>query len=143
MHEMGIVTNINGTMAIVKVSKRNSCCEDCEKEICDISEDGIETEAINMAGAKIGQKVKLVMKSYTFIKGTILIYIVPVIALIAGSILGNLYLPGYFIGTDPDLLAVIGGFLLFFASLMGVKIILSKMEKKTESKSVIESIVEV
>ncbi|MEN8264256.1 MAG: SoxR reducing system RseC family protein [Nitrospirota bacterium] len=143
MNETGIVTNINGTMAIVKVSKRNSCCESCEKEICDISEDGIETEAINMAGAKIGQKVKLVMKSYTFVKGAILIYIVPILALIAGSILGKTYLPGYFTGTDSDLLAAIGGFLLFFASLIVVKLILSRMEKKTESKSVIESIVEV
>ena len=143
MHETGIVTNINGTMAIVKVPKRSSCCENCEKEICDISEDGIETEAINMAGAKIGQKVKLVMKSYTFVKGAILIFIVPVIALIAGAIFGKMYLPGYFTGTDSDLLAAIGGFLIFFASLILVKLILNRMEKKTESKSVIESIVEV
>ena len=143
MHETGIVTNINGAMAIVKVPKRSSCCESCEKEICDISEDGIETEAINMAGAKIGQKVKLVMKSYTFVKGAILLYIVPLVALIAGSILGKMYLPGYFSGTDSDLLAAIGGFLLFFASLILVKLIFNRMEKKTESKSVIESIVEV
>jgi sigma-E factor negative regulatory protein RseC len=142
MHEMGIVKSINGATAIVKVSKKTSCCESCEKDICDISEDGIETEAINEAGAKAGQKVKLVMKSYTFVKGAIVIYIIPVSALIAGAILGNLYLPGHFSETDPDLLAVLGGFLLFFASLVLVKLIVSRMEKKTEYKSVIESIME-
>jgi sigma-E factor negative regulatory protein RseC len=142
MHEMGIVKSVNGATAIVKVSKKTSCCESCEKDICDISEDGIETEAINEAGAKTGQKVKLVMKSYTFVKGAIVIYIIPVSALIAGAILGNLYLPGHFSETDPDLLAVLGGFLLFFASLVLVKLIVSRMEKKTEYKSVIESIME-
>lgn len=142
MHEIGIIKSIDGMTAVVKVSKRNSCCESCEKEICDISEDGVETEAINMAGAKIGQKVKLVMKSYTFVKGIILFYIAPVIALIAGAILGKIYLPRYFTGTDSDLLAAFGGFLLFFASFTLVKLILNRMEKKTESRSVVESIVE-
>jgi sigma-E factor negative regulatory protein RseC len=142
MHEIGIVKSIDGVKAIVKVSKKSSCCESCEKEICDISEDGIETEAINEAGASIGQKVKLVMKSYTFVKGALVIYILPIIALIAGAILGNLYLPGYFSETDSDLLAALGSFLLFFASLILVKLIVSRMEKKTEYKSVIESIME-
>ncbi len=142
MHEMGIVKSINGATAIVKVSKRTSCCESCEKDICDITEDGNETEAINEAGAKIGQKVKLVMKPYTFVKGAIVFYIVPVCALIAGAILGEMYLPGQFSETDPDLLAALGAFLLFFASLVLVKLIVSSMEKKTEYKSVIESIME-
>ena len=142
MHEMGIVKSIDGATAIVKVSKRTSCCESCEKDICDISEDGNETEAINEAGAKAGQKVKLVMKPYTFVKGAIVIYILPISALIAGAILGKMYLPGYFSGTDPDLLAVFGGFLLFLVSLLLVKLIVSRMEKKTEYKSVIESIME-
>jgi sigma-E factor negative regulatory protein RseC len=142
MHEMGIVKSINGATAIVKVSKRTSCCESCEKDICDITEDGNETEAINEAGAKTGQKVKLVMKPYTFVKGAIVIYILPISALIAGAIFGKMYFPRYFSGTDSELLAAAGGFLFFFASLILVKLIVNKMEKKTEYKSVIESVME-
>ena len=142
MEEVGIVKSIDGVTAKVVISRKNSCCESCVKDTCDLPENEIETEAINSAGAKVGQKVKIVMKSYTYYKGAMLIYVLPVIALITGSILGKIYLPGYFSQTDSDLLAVLGGFSLFFLSLISVKIISGRMNKKTEYKSIIESIVE-
>ena len=60
MEETGIVKSIDGVIAKVLVSRKSSCCESCEKDSCDIPENGIETEAINTAGAKVGQKVKIV-----------------------------------------------------------------------------------
>jgi sigma-E factor negative regulatory protein RseC len=142
MYEIGIVKSIDGTIAKVVVARKSSCCESCEKEICDIPENGVETEAVNTAGAKVGQKVKVVMKSYTYVKGAMIIYVLPVVALIAGAILGKMYLPSFWGGVDSDLLAALAGFLTLFTSLILVKIISSRMDKKTENKSVIESVVE-
>ncbi len=141
MDEIGIVKSVDGVTAKVIFSRKSSCCESCEKETCDIPEDGIETEAINAAGAKVGQRVKVVMRSYTFVKGAMVIYVLPVFALIAGAILGKIYLPLFWGGVDSDLLAALAGFLTLFASLILVKIISNRMDKKTENKSVIESII--
>lgn len=142
MEELGIVKSIDGLTARVVVSRKSSCCESCEKDTCDIPDEGLETEAINAVNAKIGQKVKIVMKSHTYLKGALLIYILPVFALIGGAILGKIYLPAYIDVKDTELLAALGGFIAFFVSLMLIKIMAGRMNKKTEYKSVIESIVE-
>ncbi len=140
MEEIGIVKSIDGAMAKVMVARKSGCCDNCEKDLCDIPENGIVTEAINSAHAAVGQKVKITMKSYTYFKGALIIYILPVVALILGAILGKIYLPSYFHGIDSELLAALGGFFAFFASLIVVKILSSRMDRKTEYKSVIETI---
>jgi sigma-E factor negative regulatory protein RseC len=141
MEETGIVKSVDGINARVLVSRKNSCCESCEKDSCDIPENGIETEALNAAGAGVGQKVKVVMKTYTYIKGTLLFYAFPVMALFAGAISGKVYLPFYINSFDSELLSAIGGFFAFITSLLVVKLIMSGMNKKTQYKSVIEEII--
>ncbi len=143
MQEIGIVKSIEGSTARVMISREGSPCESCAQDACSIPEKGIETEAVNIAGAKAGQKVNVAMTSYTYYKGALLIYVLPVVALIGGAILGNMYLPAYIHVNDPDVLAVIGGFSAFIISLLAVKIIMSKLNKKTAYQSVIVSIVEV
>lgn len=141
MQETGIVRSINGIHATVIISRKNSCCESCEKDTCYLPENGNETEAVNAAAAAVGQTVMVVMKSYTYIKGTLLIYAFPVISLFAGAILGKVYLPAYTNRLDSELLSAIGGFFAFIASLLVVKLIVSRMNRKTEHKSVIEEII--
>ncbi len=142
MQEIGTVKSIDGHFAKVVLSRRSSCCDSCEKDSCDIPEEGVETEAINQAGAKVGQRVKVVMKPYTFLKGALILYAFPILALFVGAFLGKAYLNRVFEGTDSELLAAIGAIVAFVASLLIVKIISGKMARKTEYKSVIESIVE-
>lgn len=142
MEEIGIVKSVDGPLARVVLSRRGSCCDSCEKESCDIPEEGVETEAINKAGAKVGQRVKVVMEPYTFIKGALILYVFPLIALFAGAFLGKIYLSRVFEKTDSELLAAIGAIVAFLASLLIVKLLSGRMSKKTEYRSVIESIVE-
>jgi sigma-E factor negative regulatory protein RseC len=142
MQEIGIITSIVGSTARVMISREASPCENCTQDTCTIPEKGIETEALNVAGAKVGQKVKVIMTSYTYYKGALLIYVLPVVALIGGAILGKIYLPSYINVKDTDLLAASGGFYAFIVSLLAVKVVLSKINKKTEYQSVIESIVD-
>jgi len=142
MEEIGIVKSVDGMMARVVLARKGSCCESCEKDICEIPEEGVETEAINQAGARVGQKVKVVMKPYTFIKGALLLYLFPVIMLFLGAFAGKVYLSRLFEGTDSELLAAVGSLITFFISLLFVKIISARMSKKTEYRSVIEAIVE-
>jgi positive regulator of sigma E activity len=141
IEERGIDHSIDGLTAKVIVSRKKNCCVNCEKDSCDIPEDGIETEAINKAGAAAGQKVKIVMKSFTYAKGSFFFYLFPAFALISGAIPGKTYLPLYNSSMDLELLSAIGGFTSFFASILLVKMFISRMNKKIENKSVIENII--
>jgi sigma-E factor negative regulatory protein RseC len=142
MESVGIVKSTDGHMAKVIVEMQGGCCDKCEKQSCDIAEKGVETEAVNAARAVEGQKVKVVMTPHTYVQGALVLYVFPVVALILGAIIGQMYLPSFMSIADPELLAALGGFVLFFVSLIIVKILSDRMEKKTEYKSVIQSIIE-
>jgi sigma-E factor negative regulatory protein RseC len=141
MQEIGIVKSVDGPIAKVLIARKSSCCDKCEKDVCDIPEDGVETEAINTAGAEVGQRVRVVMKSFTYVKGAVVLYVLPIFALILGAILGKMYLPSIYADVDSELLAAAGGFSAFFLSFLPVKILSSRMNKNTASRSVIESVV--
>ncbi len=141
MESVGVVKSTNGHMAKVLVEMQGGCCDKCEKQTCDIVEKGVETEAVNTARAVAGQKVKVVMTSHTYVKGALILYVFPVVALILGAIIGQIYLPSFMSSADPDLLAAFGGFVFLSVSLVIVKIVSSIMRKKTEYKSVIQSII--
>ncbi len=115
MDEIGVVKSTEGDIAKVIV-ERKSVCDQCEQNTCLITDKGAEIEAINYINAKEGQKVKIAMKPYTYLKGTILIYGVPVIALIIGAIFGKGFLTQVFTDFDPDVLSAISGFSALIAS---------------------------
>jgi sigma-E factor negative regulatory protein RseC len=141
MTNVGVVKSVEGNLAKVFVGA--GCCGSCQKDSCDIgTARGHETEAINLVHAKVGQKVRIDIKALAFLKGVLVLYALPFIALLTGAILGRAYLPAYFRGTSPDVLSAAGGFFLFLISLLTARFYSRKMEKKAEDKPVIESIIE-
>jgi sigma-E factor negative regulatory protein RseC len=142
MMSIGIVKSVDGPTAKVIVEAAASCCDRCEKDYCDISTSGVETEALNAVHARVGQKVRLSMKTYTYVKGALVLYALPVIALFIGALLGMVYLPAYFPGAGRDALSAAGAFVLFLVSLFPVILLSRNMEKKSEDRSVIEAILE-
>jgi len=142
MSETGIVKKTEGAYARVLVMRKASCCENCGKDSCDVPEQGVETEALNTIGAVKGQTVRVAMRPQTYYKGAMLIYILPVAALIGGAIAGQVYLPSLFDVQDTELMAAAGGFGAFFVSLIIVKLLAGISGKKKVNSPVIESIVE-
>lgn len=140
MDEVGIVKSINGAIAVVSV-ERKSACDSC-KAGCNVSDSGVEIEAFNKAKAAVGQKVRVKMEPYLYLKGSILIYGMPAIALIIGAIIGKEYLSGFFKGSDPDIVSAISGFGMLILSFIAVRLLSARLEKKTEYKPVIEEIIE-
>jgi len=141
MEEVGVVKSIDGITAKVIV-ERKSACDKCKEGICHVSDGGAIIEALNIANAKEGQRVKVVFRSYTYLKGTILIYGLPALALIIGAVLGKEFLPRIFSGVDPDMLSAVGGFGLFILTFIAARLFSLRMEKKTEYKPVVEEILE-
>ncbi len=141
MEEIGIVKSVDGVKAKV-VIRKSSACDHCVKDECDMEGNNFEVEAINAANASVGQTVKIVMKAQTYIKGALLLYVLPIFALFVGAIFGKMFLPDAIKGIGPEAAAVIGGFILMALSFLLIKIASSRMEKKTEYQSVIEEIIQ-
>lgn len=139
MDEIGVVKTVSGVLAKVAV-ERKSGCDSC-KAGCKVTEAGAEIEAFNQAKAAVGQTVKVSMKSYSYLKGSILVYGIPALALIVGAVIGKEFFAGYFTKTDPDSVSAIFGFGALILSFILVRILGGRMEKKTEYKPVIVEII--
>lgn len=135
-----MVTSVEGPMARVLV-ERKSACDKCSAGTCTLTGEGAELEALNDARAEVGQKVKVALKPYTYLKGTMMLYGLPALALVVGAVLGKEYFSGWFEGTDPDGVSAISAFGFFALSLLVVKLWSKRAEKKVQYKPVIEEII--
>jgi sigma-E factor negative regulatory protein RseC len=141
MEETGVVRELLGPKAVVLV-KRQSACDSCASGgSCSGTQHGMEIEAYNNAGAEVGDTVRINFKSFTYLKGTILIYGIPALALIVGAVLGKDVLSGYWPAIDADLASAIGGFGLMGVSVVLIKLVIRRFEKKKELIPVIEEII--
>jgi sigma-E factor negative regulatory protein RseC len=89
--EPGIVKRAIGTKAWV-VTTRSEMCEACASQgACKVLGGGkeMEVEAINTAQAKPGDQVLLTLEDQSLIKLSFLVYMFPILALIAGAALGQ------------------------------------------------------
>lgn len=139
MEEVGVIKSIEGMVATVSVPKK-SVCEGCSLGICRPEDQTMEIEALNHVNARVGQKVKIVMKTYTYLKGSIIVYGIPALALIIGAILGKEVFSKYFREMDPDILSAVFGFGAFVIFFLLIKLWSGRVEKKMESKPFIEEI---
>jgi sigma-E factor negative regulatory protein RseC len=140
MEETGLVIKVEGRRAFVAV-ERKSACESCPASaICKPTEEGSLIEAINEAGAQIGDRVIVSLKAFSYLKGSIIAYGIPALSLIAGAVMGKEILKG-FVKLDPELLSAIGGLVFFTLSFVIIKLFSKKFDRKTEYIPVIEKII--
>jgi sigma-E factor negative regulatory protein RseC len=104
----GIVLEVNGRTARVKAS-RHSDCENCGA--CPGNQ-AIVVEALNAAGAKPGQRVAIEIQEVNMLKAAFVVYMVPLLAAVAGALAGNY--ASVCLGTGSMPAAITGG-VVFFA----------------------------
>lgn len=127
------------TVHAVVVVDRKSACDQC-KMGCKVTGEGAEIEALNLAHARVGQKVRVRMKPYTYLKGSLLLYGMPAVALVAGAVVGREWIAPILGALDRDLVSAVSGLALCFISFLLAKIISSRIEKNVEYKPVIDEI---
>ena len=76
----------------------------------------MEVEAINEAGARIGDQVVIGFKTASLMKVSFLLYIFPILGLIAGAIVGEAVAPYFSMNKSLSAL-LIGGFVFFLCYL--------------------------
>ena len=118
----GIVTKVDSSTAWVKCTK-SAACESCKaKGFCDTvggSDDDVEVEAINAAKAKVDDRVTISFKTSSLLKASFLVYMVPVLFLILGVIIGDKIAPIF--NYDRSIFSMLVGLFSLLAAFFVVK----------------------
>ena len=116
--EQGTVIRIDTHTAWIKTTKTGACESCSAKSSCHALGGGkeVEVEAINEAGAHIGDQVVIGFETAALMKISFLLYIFPILGLIAGAIVGDALAP-YFSMNNSLSSILIGGFVFFLCYL--------------------------
>jgi sigma-E factor negative regulatory protein RseC len=132
----GVVTKVDSSTAWVKCTK-SAACESCKaKGFCDTmgggSDDDVEVEAINVVGAKVDDRVTISFETSSLLKVSFLVYMVPVLFLILGVVIGDKIAPIF--NYDRSIFSMLVGFLFLFAAFVFVKAKGKELSKKDAYK---------
>jgi sigma-E factor negative regulatory protein RseC len=130
--EEGIVIKIDSETAWVKTTKTSACKACAARSSCHSlgGAKEMEVEAINRAGAKVGQKVVLSFDTSPLLKATFLLYVFPIIAMLVGALIGQKM--AISLNFDTSMLSAIMGFSFFGLTLLFVRSKGNKLAKKDE-----------
>ncbi|ABW19246.1 SoxR reducing system RseC family protein [Alkaliphilus oremlandii] len=111
MRQCGVIISIDGERAKVSLQKQ-SACGDCKG--CRWGEDNMkmEVEAINRIKAKVGDRVEIDMEHQNVLAAAFIAYVIPLITLILGVILGSMILDKIDIVQNKEVGAGIFGLVL-------------------------------
>lgn len=123
MEEHGVIVECKGATALVK-TRRGTSCESCKskKECKPVEQDDMLLEVENTIGAEVGQNVVFTVGAGSILKAGVLFYLVPVLSFIAGVVLGQAVLAGFFPNVNADLVSGLFGAFLLIASFIGLKL---------------------
>ncbi len=120
-YEEGIVTALTDTGAWIKTQKNSSCAACSARHSCQ-TDGGKEAkvEVRNDVHARLGDRVVIYFKTASLLKAAFLLYIVPILGLLAGAGLGQKIAQLYAI--QGSLPAILAGFSSFAATVLWVKL---------------------
>lgn len=125
-----VVVKIEHAVAYVQ-AERKSSCSGCSENICGASVlanfFGQKTplyRASNEVGAKVGDRVVVGMNESALFKGTLLLYLFPLLLLFAGAVAGSALA---ITAEVKDGYSVAGAFIGLVAGFLGLKFLSSKM----------------
>ncbi len=125
MQETGTVVELQGRHVAMVLCRKSTFCAGCAAMgICHVGDDGrsMLVETHNVLGAVVGDKVRLASRAGQFLLASFLLYVVPLLALIAGAVLGELVGAFFALRIDPNLLAAILGVTFMVGSFFIIRI---------------------
>lgn len=122
MEKLGQIISRKGNMAKVEIRRTSACGEKCGSCSGGCSSSGVYIEAENPLGGERGQFVKVEIETRTVMKAAFLAYILPLIMLIAGILIGSLIHNKYTLGISSEFFSFLFGLGLMIASYGVVKL---------------------
>lgn len=139
IEEEGVVAEIEGNNAKVAILKKSACEQCAVSGVCHPG-DQEYLEAANPLGALKGQKVKVALAPQVYLKASIILYGIPMTALIAGAIIAKIIALPYVGDVRSDFWAFIVGAFCTFVSFLFLRFYNKKVEKTQKYKPVIVEI---
>ncbi len=90
MNQQGYIIEIVDNITAKLKLKRHSACASCGKCATTSEEKDIIVEVDNTIGAKVGDRVEVNMETINVLKATFIVYTIPLIALLIGTV-GTFY----------------------------------------------------
>jgi sigma-E factor negative regulatory protein RseC len=106
--EEGIIENVHGSKATIQL-KRSAACAHCESHgTCEVADEkNMHVVLTNELHARAGDRVEIGLPSHSLLKLSLVVYFLPVVALVVGAGLGNAW--GPFFQATPTSGAIVGG----------------------------------
>ena len=131
------VTYADDNITLIR-TKRETACEGCAEQAtcsegrCDYQ---LDTKVLNNVGAKKGDEVLISYSTKSILKITFLVYVVPIVFLILGAVIGDNLAEKLMMSKSFSALVFAFGFLAI--SIAIIKIYNNKLEKKKECMATI------
>ncbi|MBN1142168.1 MAG: SoxR reducing system RseC family protein [Deltaproteobacteria bacterium] len=139
IEEIGTVVELKkGQVALVHCRK-SSACKGCPSaNLCSLGHDDGDrrVEAHNALEAKLGERVRIATTTKAFYQSSFLIYIVPLIGLVLGALLGQKLGPR--MEVDPNIPALLIGVLFLVGSFLGIRYLNRFLSKEDYMPTVVE-----
>ncbi len=139
IEEEGIVEEVEDGIAKVAILKKSACEQCAAAGVCHPGDKSF-MEATNPLGAVKGQKVKVVVAPQLYLKASIILYGIPMVAFIGGAILAKNLAVRYGAEANSDLWAFIAGAVCLLVSFFFIRMYNKKVEKTQKYKPVIVEI---
>ena len=143
MEETGIIDQLkeNG-FAVVKTTGGEQC-EGCKCHgACHALGGGTERKitAFNQVGATVGDRVIITIGSGSFIKASLVVYLLPVLALVIGALLGEKYSSQIWPSVSPEMVSVVTGVTCLGVSFGAIRLFTSRLSQNQRYYPIIEEI---
>ena len=92
IEETGTVIELKGPSTAVVLCQKGSFCEQCAAmDACRLGDDNqsMQVEAHNTVAASVGDRVVISVSSKTFLTSSFLVYIVPILFMLFGGLIGQ------------------------------------------------------
>ena len=134
IEENGTVVELKGKANAVVMCRKSSLCENCATNgSCMLGDDGHTRliEVKNDLGAKVGDHVRIATTTRSFLQSSFLLYIVPLIALVIGALVGKALGEKFDLGLDPNLMSAIFGVFFLIGSFVILRVGSSALSQET------------
>jgi sigma-E factor negative regulatory protein RseC len=141
IEEIGTVIELKSKLNAVVMCQKSSLCENCATDGNCVLGDDDKTRLIevqNSLGATVGEQVRIATTTKSFLQSSFLLYIVPLIALVIGAVVGKLVGENLAVGLKPDLLSAVFGVFFMIGSFVVLRVGTSALLQENYMPKIIE-----
>jgi sigma-E factor negative regulatory protein RseC len=122
----------NSNTARIEIVPPAACATCASRENCSTAGSGTtrHVEAVNLAGAKVGDRVQISMKTSALLKAIFLLYLFPILCMLGGGLAGNIV--SSTIGTNASITSMFSAIGCFAVALAVVRLRGSRMALRSE-----------